>query len=193
MPLPQATGWVAPDWFPRVVGFGFVPPYEKMERPFPEVLRKYIPDNVLRPAQYDQADPFHLTCGASLGLQFPYLQCGESVALQSIHPTRPDFSFRLPSEKPKIWTDGRKGQFNPTEPVIHTVVIEPDESRLSIVWAEVPRRCDHKWKRSWKKCRFASSGRGSAVRLYCSASTERARVERGILCEGIVELSPTQT
>jgi hypothetical protein len=117
-----------------VVGLGIVPLYEKMERPFHEVLRKFIPDNVLRPASYDQADPFHLTCGGSLGLQLPYIQSGESVSLHGIHPTQPDFTFRLPSEKPQIWTDGRKGKLNPTEPVVHTVVIEPDESRVSIVW-----------------------------------------------------------
>jgi hypothetical protein len=134
MPLPWATGWVPADWFPRIVGVGLVPVYEKMDEPFPEVKRGYIADGVLRPARYDLADPFHLTCGACLDLQLPYLRGGEPVSLKNIHPTQGDWIFHLPTERPAIWTDGRKGRFNGTEPVIHTVVIEPDENRVSIVW-----------------------------------------------------------
>jgi hypothetical protein len=134
MPLPQGTGWVSYDWFPRMVGIGLLPLYEKTETPFPEVARGYIPEGVLRPARYDQADPFHLTCGASLGLQVPLLRGGEPVVLESLHGTEQAWSFRLPSERPRIWTDGRKGKLNATEPVIQTVVIEPDASRLTIVW-----------------------------------------------------------
>jgi hypothetical protein len=134
MPLPWATGWVPADWFPRIVGLGLLPLYERMAEPFPEVQRGFIADSVLRPAQYDLADPFHLTCGASLDMQLPYLRGGEPVRLGSLHPAQADWSFRLPSERPAIWTDGRNGTLNPTEPVIHTVVIEPDEERVSVVW-----------------------------------------------------------
>jgi hypothetical protein len=134
MPLPQATGWVSYEWFPRVVGIGILPPYERMDAPFPEVARGYIPDHVLRPAPSDQADPFHLTCGASLGLQLPYLHGDELVVLQHMHPALPEIAFRLPADRPRIWTDGRKGKLNATDPVIHTLVVEPDEQRLSLVW-----------------------------------------------------------
>ena len=134
MPMPWATGWVAADWFPRVVGLGLLPTYERMTEPFPEVQRGFIADSVLRPASYDLADPFHLTCGASLDMQRPYLHGGEPVRLVSLHPGRPDFTFRLPAERPAIWTDGRKGRLNPTQPVMQTVVIEPDADRVSIVW-----------------------------------------------------------
>jgi len=134
MPLPWATGWVSGDWFPRIVGIGLLPLYERMDEPFPEVKRGYIADSVLRPARYDLADPFHLTCGASLDMQRPYLRGGELVFLKSIHPSQTDWTFHLPTEQPAIWTDGRKGRFNPTQPVIHTIVIEPDEGRVSVVW-----------------------------------------------------------
>jgi hypothetical protein len=134
MPLPWATGWVAADWFPRIVGIGLVPLYERMDEPFPEVKRSYIADSVLRPARYDLADPFHLTCGACLDLQLPHLRGSESVSLKNMHPKHGDWTFHLPTEKPRVWTDGRKGKLNHTAPVIHTVVIEPDENRVSIVW-----------------------------------------------------------
>ena len=134
MPLPQATGWVSYDWFPRMVGFGMLPLFKRTEEPFPEVTRRQISESVLLPARYELADPFHLTCGACLDLQLPHLRGGEPVMLESVHPKQADASFRLPTERPKLWTDGRNGKLNPTEPVIHTVVIEPDEDRLSIVW-----------------------------------------------------------
>ena len=41
--------------------------------------------------------------------------------------------IKLP-ERPKIWIDGRKGTLKETEPVIHTVVLEPDLKRVSVVW-----------------------------------------------------------
>ncbi|MBI5590680.1 MAG: DUF2169 domain-containing protein [Deltaproteobacteria bacterium] len=134
MPLPQATDWVAYDWFPRIAGMGIVPPYSRMEQPFAEVNRNYVQENVLKPAGLEAADAFHLTCGASLGLQLPYLQGGEPVLLQNIHPGQATFNFRLPVERPKIWTDGRKGKLNETQPVIHTLVLEPEASRLSVLW-----------------------------------------------------------
>ena len=40
----------------------------------------------------------------------------------------------LPSGVPRIWVDGRKGTLKETEPVIHTVVIEPDLDRVTILW-----------------------------------------------------------
>ena len=134
MPLPWATGWVPADWFPRIVGLGLVPMYERMGEPFPEVQRGFIADSVLRPSSQDLADPFHLTCGASLDMQLPYLRGGEPVRLKSLHRAQADWTFSLPAERPAIWTDGRNGRLNPTEPVIHTVVVEPDEERVSVVW-----------------------------------------------------------
>jgi hypothetical protein len=31
-------------------------------------------------------------------------------------------------------TDGRKGKLNPTEPVIHSVVLGPDDNTVTILW-----------------------------------------------------------
>ena len=72
--------------------------------------------------------------GASLGLQTPYLKGNEVCELINIHPKHARFRFQLPNERPSIWTDGRNGKLNLTNPVIHTVIIEPNLSRLSIVW-----------------------------------------------------------
>jgi hypothetical protein len=134
MPLPQATGWVGYDWFPRGAYLGLVAPHAPPDDPVAEVTRGFAPADILGQRRPSAAGAFRLTCGASPGLQLPYLRGGEPVALDGLHPTRPDFAFRLPAERPRIWTDGRKGTFNETQPVLHTVVIEPDEARLTLLW-----------------------------------------------------------
>jgi hypothetical protein len=77
---------------------------------------------------------FRAANGASLGLQLPYLKGGEDIELINLHAEAPRLSFPLPRQRPNIWTDGRDGKLNQTEPVIHTLLIEPDEQRLSVVW-----------------------------------------------------------
>src|SRR5262249_29141710 len=73
--------------------------------------------------------------GASLGMQAaPYLKGNEEVLLVGLHPKCARFLFRLPGERPRISTDGRNGKLNDTKPVIHSILIEPDELRLIIVW-----------------------------------------------------------
>jgi hypothetical protein len=72
--------------------------------------------------------------GASLGLQVPYLQGGEDCLLTEMHLNFPAWTFRLPRERPEIQTDGRNGTMKTSTPVIHTIEIEPDASRISIVW-----------------------------------------------------------
>jgi hypothetical protein len=134
MPLPQSTDWVHWGWFPRVAYFGAVPWHELGEHTVAESERGYAPADVLvdRPIW----EKFDLRCasGASLGLQVPYLRPDAVIGLVHIHASHSQFAVRLAGESPKIWTDGREGRLNETQPVIHTVVIEPDEGRLSVIW-----------------------------------------------------------
>jgi hypothetical protein len=134
MPLPQATDWVGYEWFPRIAYLRLAPPYRLADGPPAEVARGHCPADLLDDRLMTAADAFRLTCGASLGLQLPHLRGGETVVLENMHPTQPRLAARLPAERPRIWTDGRKGKLNETQPVIHTLVIEPDEGRLSVVW-----------------------------------------------------------
>jgi hypothetical protein len=66
------------------------------------------------------------------------------IALTSMHPQREKYAIYLPSERPKISVDGRKGTLKETVPVVQTVVIEPDASRLSVVWrGAAPALCPY--------------------------------------------------
>lgn len=134
MPIPQSLTWMAYGWFPRVAYFGLVPDHAEMEKAVAEVERGWAPENVMEDRPFAEKLSFRAANGASLGLQLPYLRGDEECVLTNIHPKHREFRFRLPGEAPRIWTDGRNGKLNETTPVIHTVLIEAEESRVSILW-----------------------------------------------------------
>jgi hypothetical protein len=134
MPLPQGLAWFDPSWFPRLAYFGIVPDHAPGNVPIAEVQRGFAPVDVLEHKPVIEKFDFRCANGASLGLQFPYLEANEEFELENLHPTRRLLKFRLPGTRPKLWTDGRKGKLNETSPVIHTVLVEPDNDRVSIVW-----------------------------------------------------------
>lgn len=136
-PLPASLGWLDYGCFPRIAWLGVVPGCEvptDLAR-VGEIRLGHARRDVLeeRPARAHAVD-LEATCGASLGLRLPYL--GKSEAFELVHLTAsaPTFRFRLPGEKPRIFVDGRNGRLEKTAPVIHTVVVEPDVGRLTVVW-----------------------------------------------------------
>lgn len=134
MPLPQAFDWMHYSFFPRLVFLGILPSFAPEDSPPAEVLREFAPADLMEVLPpWEKLSP-RCTNGASLGLQLPYLTGDEQCVLTNMHPQHPVLAFQLPADRPKIWTDGRNGKMNPTEPVIHTIIIEPEEDRLSIVW-----------------------------------------------------------
>ena len=134
MPLPQATDWVSYAWFPRTAYIGILPIFDRPSAPIAEVERGFAPGDILDENSTQPKFDFRLTNGASLGMQLPYLKGDEECLLTNMNPRQPRFRFQLPGERPRIWTDGRKGTFKETQPVVHTVVIDADASYLSIVW-----------------------------------------------------------
>lgn len=134
MPIPHSFGWVSPGWFPRLGFCGVIPQHDPLTAPLAEAARGWVPPDFMTPGPITKKISPRLANGAALGLQLPYLRGDEECVLTNIHPKHSTFRFRLPGERPKIWTDGRNGKFNETQPVIHTVLLEPEEDRLSIVW-----------------------------------------------------------
>jgi hypothetical protein len=134
MVVPQSLGWFGHAWFPRVAYFGVVPEHEPPAGPIHEVRKGWAPKDILVSGPIQERFNMRAANSASLGLQVPYLRGDEDGSLHNLSRLGPVVKFALPSERPKIWTDGRKGKLNKTEPVIHSVIIEPDEQRISIVW-----------------------------------------------------------
>lgn len=134
MPLPQATDWYDYSWFPRIAYAGIVPYFEPEGAIPAEVRRGLAPGWITIERPPDAKGAFLMANGASPGLAVPYLRGGEEIWLGNMHKAREAWRVKLPQQPPRIYTDGRKGRLNTTEPVMHTVLIEPDEDRVSIVW-----------------------------------------------------------
>ncbi len=134
MPLPQATDWYDYSWFPRISYAGIVPYFEPEGAIPAEVRRGLAPSWITTERAPDAQGSFLMSNGASPGLAVPYLKEGEEIWLGNMHPRLEALRIKLPLKAPRLFTDGRNGKMNPTEPVMHTVLIEPDEDRVSILW-----------------------------------------------------------
>lgn len=134
LPLPWSTGWVHHTWYPRIAFFGVVPISESFDRPPLEVDRGLVPAYLADGlARLEPTSPLELASGAQVGLQRPHLRGGETIELLNLHKARPRWTLQLPPP-PTLQTDGRNGKLNPTSPVLHSVILEPDEDRVSVVW-----------------------------------------------------------
>jgi hypothetical protein len=134
MPLPQATDWYDYGWFPRIAYAGIIPYFEPAGVIPVEVRRGYAPEWITTERLPDAKGAFLMANGASPGLVVPYLKGREEIMLGNMHPRMEALRIKLPANPPRLFTDGRNGKMNPTEPVMHTVLIEPDEDRVSILW-----------------------------------------------------------
>jgi hypothetical protein len=134
MPLPRSFGFIHPGWFPRLGYLGFVAPYDDVGVPFLEVARGEALVEVTRGGLLPPDLSVRFFNGASLGLQLPFVSPGERCVLTNLMKGAPSFTFELPRERPKLWTDGRNGKLAETKPVIYTIHVEPDERRLTVLW-----------------------------------------------------------
>jgi hypothetical protein len=134
MPLPYATDWVNPAWVPRIIYTGLVEYPHTKTAGIKEMQKKWISPNL-----YDKKDPakdfnYRFFNGGHYALQTPLDNPVRECTLINIHQVNKKFTIKLPYMKPKIWVDGRKGTLKETIPVMHSIIIEPDENRLSMVW-----------------------------------------------------------
>ncbi len=135
-PMPIATDWVNMAWFPRIAYWGIMPLYvkEALKGELIEIRKKWADYDLLSERPMEEKLNLRGNNGASPGLQFPYLHGDELIQMVNIHPQKRVFVLELPNDIPKIWVDGRNGKLKETNPVIHTVLIEPEENKLTIIW-----------------------------------------------------------
>lgn len=134
MPMPWTTGWMAHASFPRCSMVGIAPPLSDTSPPVTEVVRGLIDLDMVREGPIQQKLSPRFANGASLGLQIPHMDGPVRCRLVHVSHTHPVWDIKLPSERPEIFTDGRKGTFTPTKPVLQTLLIEPDAFRITAVW-----------------------------------------------------------
>ena len=44
-------------------------------------------------------------------------------------------TVQLPGERPKLWVDDRNGGVTPLKPRLYSVILQPDDGIVSLVWA----------------------------------------------------------
>ncbi|CAN5898793.1 DUF2169 domain-containing protein [soil metagenome] len=134
MPIPYATGWISHVWVPRFLYTGLAEfPYGNA-RALKEMKMKWVEPDI-----YEKKDPaksfnYRFFNGGHYALQLDLNHYIKECTLINIHPLNKKITIKIPNERPKIWVDGRKGILKETIPVMHTILIEPDHNRLSIIW-----------------------------------------------------------
>ena len=143
MPLPWTLGWQEPSLFPRCACAGLPTDHAPLDRPYTEVRRGFYPESIFSKLLANpEAGPSpewispYFANGASLGLARE-VGLGEAVELTRLHPGQESVRFTLPSAPPRIFVDGREGMLLETHPRLHSVVIEPDAGRFSLLWAGI--------------------------------------------------------
>jgi hypothetical protein len=136
-PLPAGFGYMDYGMFPRIAWLGQIPDFDASLDPrvFGEIARGHANASILKEDQQGMGTPsLESANGAPLGLRLPYLKGNDEIELLNLSPHYEKTSFRLPRERPKLWVDNRDGTLLPVEPIIHSVLIAPDENRVAIVW-----------------------------------------------------------
>lgn len=122
-PMPRGFGWLAPTWFPRAPRFG---PHDAVRR------RPVTADP--GPAARDHIDAnaaFAWSSGAAPGLALPWLRGGETLHMLGLSPHGRTL-VRLPT--PTATRARWAGLELETRWRIHTVCIDVDAARLTVVW-----------------------------------------------------------
>ncbi len=132
-PMPAGLGWFGLGWFPRCVSFGIVPEMSGA------TTAREVELGLMDPAVLDGETLFcepapSRACGASPGLSVPYLRGGETIVLEHLSSRSPTIELRLPAPPTRMRVDGRKGKMLDVEPVLSTVLIEPDAEQVTLVW-----------------------------------------------------------
>lgn len=140
-PLPASFDWLEHGAFPRLGWFGETPEWDPDDigrhiDAFPEIRFGYAGRElfVLGGALTERFDRRALN-GASLGLRFAYLGGNERVTLTNLHRNHPRWTVQLPGERPRLHVDDRSGGVTALKVRLYSVIIEPDEGLVSLVWA----------------------------------------------------------
>ncbi len=134
MPLPVGCGWLPYGAFVRLACLRLVPNGERPEKPLAEIVNGWLPPNILDHSMPTAEDAFRLSQGAWPALRCGPLSGGETVMLERLHPHFGRLNLTLP-KRPDLRIDGRnQGKVIATKPVLHTLLIEPDLDRVTLVW-----------------------------------------------------------
>ncbi len=139
-PVPISTTWLPYTFFPRSFWLGLpVLPFDEAQvRPedFSEVRTGLIrkesarPDGGSRELRFSplvsQAAPIRMRC--------PQAKPGATVRTANLHPKLARWDFKLPGDVPQVHVRWPGQAAVKMRPQIRTVLLEPDEDRVTLVW-----------------------------------------------------------
>jgi hypothetical protein len=116
--------------------FLFQPAFRPPRRPVHEIaLGGLLREDLTRtPFTFTAPDPRVQNC-APAGLAVCRLRGGERVSLWNLHRHHELLEFDLPADTPRIMVELPGVGTREMEPLLHTVLIEPDDDRVTLAWA----------------------------------------------------------
>jgi hypothetical protein len=135
MDRPAAAGYgrVERSSFPRCLHYRIGVHATRRERALHEQRLGAIAEADLAPER-GRPDPRAYQC-ASLGLGSARLAGNERVSLWNLHPRQELVELDLPGERPRLLIEPPGTRTFELEPRLATVLIEPDEDRVTLTWA----------------------------------------------------------
>jgi hypothetical protein len=128
---------IGPFTFPRAA-FVVPPAFDTPERPIHELRAGAVLDADLRRAFDFQRPPDARAFNAApAGLAVCRLEGGERGRLTGLHPHHEVLDFQLPDDRPRMLVELPGVGQRTLEPRLGTVLIEPDEERVTLTWAGV--------------------------------------------------------
>jgi hypothetical protein len=133
-PMPAGFGWFPKVWRPRALLAGVMPLDRAVEQELRQAYAQLVPADQREAYVKNGFRDMDFTFfnGASEGLALPFLQGGETILTENLHPDG-RVSFQLPTDTPTIGLDIGEGVQEPPV-VLHTVMIHMDEGEADLVW-----------------------------------------------------------
>jgi len=139
-PVPVSTTWLPYAFFPRSfwLGLPMLPFDDKQVRgtDFPEVRSGLIGRESARPdgGPPDKRFSPAVSQTAAVAMRCRGVDAGGFVFLKNLHPRVAQWKFKLPNDRPKAYVRWPGQAATEVRPEIRTVVLEPDEDRVTLLW-----------------------------------------------------------
>ncbi len=139
MPPVACTAWLPYEFFPRATYLGLPPlPYDLAtvsSADFHEVRAGWLrPEAVLHATGMTQRRDARASQSAAMGMRADEVSPGAPVTLTHLHPRHREWTFRLPQEAPRMHVRLPGGDPIELPARVRTLLIEPDEGRVCLVW-----------------------------------------------------------
>jgi hypothetical protein len=133
---PTAAGYGPIDWltFPRCMFHLLRPDWDPPAATIRELALGALGPGDLRDRGFDEAPDPRWANSAPAGLAVCRLQGHERARLWHLHRQHELLELELPGERPRLLLEPPNAGVREMQPLLQTVLIEPDEDRLTLTW-----------------------------------------------------------